>query len=147
MPSATTTIFATECTPPTRHGSALNNGGRRSAAPRVANDDHMSEEEREGLSDFRRHAPIGLREALGQQYSEFMPSATSRILRKRRSPNTLTFRSHRQPERPMSGNSLVYPVSRGRAGRPEPGGERVNEPTLRSVTHPGNMSIGPDQHG
>jgi hypothetical protein len=32
----------------------------------------MSEEEREGLSDFRRHAPIGLREALGQQSSEFM---------------------------------------------------------------------------
>ncbi|BBX64328.1 cation-binding protein [Mycobacterium saskatchewanense] len=39
---------------------------------RVANDDHMSEEEREGLSDFRRHAPIGLREALGRQYDEFM---------------------------------------------------------------------------
>ena len=32
----------------------------------------MSEEEREGLADFRRHAPIGLREALGRQYSEFM---------------------------------------------------------------------------
>jgi hypothetical protein len=39
---------------------------------RVANDEHMGEEEREGLSDFRRHAPIGLREALGSQYSEFM---------------------------------------------------------------------------
>ncbi len=39
---------------------------------RLANDDHMSEEEREGLSDFRRHAPIGLREALGRQYGEFM---------------------------------------------------------------------------
>ncbi len=39
---------------------------------RVANDDHMAEEERQGLSDFRRHAPIGLREALGRQYSEFM---------------------------------------------------------------------------
>lgn len=39
---------------------------------RVANDDHMGEEEREGLSDFRRHAPIGLRDALGRQYSEFM---------------------------------------------------------------------------
>jgi hypothetical protein len=37
-----------------------------------ANDDHMSEEEREGLADFRRNAPIGLREALGRQYSEFM---------------------------------------------------------------------------
>jgi hypothetical protein len=39
---------------------------------RLANDDHMGEEEREGLSDFRRNAPIGLREALGRQYSDFM---------------------------------------------------------------------------
>ncbi|OBG48512.1 MULTISPECIES: hemerythrin domain-containing protein [unclassified Mycobacterium] len=39
---------------------------------REANDDHMGEEEREGLSDFRRRAPIGLREALGRQYSDFM---------------------------------------------------------------------------
>jgi Hemerythrin HHE cation binding domain len=39
---------------------------------RVANDDHMGEEEREGLSDFRRHAPTGLRKSLGRQYSEFM---------------------------------------------------------------------------
>jgi hypothetical protein len=39
---------------------------------RSANDEHMAEEEREGLSDFRRHAPIGLREALGRHYSEFM---------------------------------------------------------------------------
>jgi hypothetical protein len=39
---------------------------------RAANDDHMGEEEREGLADFRRHAPIGLREALGRQYGDFM---------------------------------------------------------------------------
>jgi len=39
---------------------------------RLANDEHMGEEEREGLSDFRRSAPIGLREALGSQYGEFM---------------------------------------------------------------------------
>jgi hypothetical protein len=39
---------------------------------RQANDDHMGEEEREGLSDFRRNAPIGLRDALGQQFSDFM---------------------------------------------------------------------------
>ena len=39
---------------------------------RVANDDHMGEEEREGLSDFRRHAPAGLRKSLGRKYSEFM---------------------------------------------------------------------------
>jgi Hemerythrin HHE cation binding domain len=39
---------------------------------RQANDEHMGEEEREGLSDFRRNAPVGLREALGRQYHEFM---------------------------------------------------------------------------
>ncbi|MBJ7339590.1 hemerythrin domain-containing protein [Mycolicibacterium sp.] len=39
---------------------------------RAANDEHMGEEEREGLSDFRRHAPAGLREAVGRQYAEFM---------------------------------------------------------------------------
>jgi Hemerythrin HHE cation binding domain len=39
---------------------------------RAANDEHMGEEEREGLSDFRRHAPAGLREALGKQYADFM---------------------------------------------------------------------------
>ena len=48
---------------------------------RLANDDHMAEEEREGLADFRRHAPIGLREALGRQYSQFMAQhATTRGL-------------------------------------------------------------------
>ena len=39
---------------------------------REASDEHMGEEEREGLSDFRRAAPVGLREALGRQYSDFM---------------------------------------------------------------------------
>jgi Hemerythrin HHE cation binding domain len=49
---------------------------------RKANDEHMGEEEREGLSDFRRHAPAGLREALGQQYAEFMAAhPTTRGLR------------------------------------------------------------------
>jgi len=39
---------------------------------RAANDEHMGEEEREGLSDFRRHAPSGLRDALGAQFTDFM---------------------------------------------------------------------------
>jgi hypothetical protein len=39
---------------------------------RRANDDHMGEEEREGLSDFRQHAPSGLRAALGVQFEEFL---------------------------------------------------------------------------
>ncbi len=39
---------------------------------RAANDEHMGEEEREGLADFRLHAPSGLRESLGAQFAEFL---------------------------------------------------------------------------
>jgi hypothetical protein len=41
------------------------------AQTRRANDEHMAEEEREGIPDFRRNAPIGLREALGNQFARF----------------------------------------------------------------------------
>jgi hypothetical protein len=56
------------------NGAAVATDGWWAAVGRArqANDEHMGEEEREGLSDFRRHAPVGLREALGSQYSEFM---------------------------------------------------------------------------
>ncbi|MHA6794562.1 hemerythrin domain-containing protein [Pseudonocardia bannensis] len=39
---------------------------------RVANDEHMGEEENEGLADFRLNAPSGLRESLGKRFAEFM---------------------------------------------------------------------------
>jgi hypothetical protein len=39
---------------------------------RQANDEHMAEEEREGLADFRQHAPAGLRESLGKRFAEFL---------------------------------------------------------------------------
>jgi Hemerythrin HHE cation binding domain len=39
---------------------------------RKANDEHMGEEEREGLADFRLHASAGLRASLGTQFSEFL---------------------------------------------------------------------------
>lgn len=42
------------------------------ASARDANDEHMSEEENEGLPDFRLHAAGGLREALGLQFTSFM---------------------------------------------------------------------------
>ncbi len=41
-------------------------------AAREANDEHMAEEEREGLADFRQHAPAGLRESLGKRFTEFL---------------------------------------------------------------------------
>lgn len=39
---------------------------------RRANDEHLAEEENEGLADFRLHASTGLRESLGQQFAEFL---------------------------------------------------------------------------
>jgi hypothetical protein len=41
---------------------------------RKANDEHMGEEEREGLSDFRRHASADLLRSLGEEYRDFMAS-------------------------------------------------------------------------
>jgi hypothetical protein len=39
---------------------------------REANDEHMGEEENEGLPDFRLHAPRVLRESLGKQFADFL---------------------------------------------------------------------------
>lgn len=39
---------------------------------RRANDEHMGEEENEGLANFRQNATTGLREALGRQFQEFL---------------------------------------------------------------------------
>jgi hypothetical protein len=41
------------------------------AAANRANSDHMAEEERQGLTDFRRHAPIALRHRLGAEFLRF----------------------------------------------------------------------------
>ncbi len=38
------------------------------AAANKANSDHMAEEERQGLTDFRRHADLALRHRLGVQF-------------------------------------------------------------------------------
>jgi hypothetical protein len=48
---------------------------------RAANDEHMGEEENEGLPDFRLHAAPGLREALGRRFRAFKDShSTARDL-------------------------------------------------------------------
>lgn len=39
---------------------------------RQANDQHMAEEEREGIADFRRHAPAAQRVSLGRQFAAFL---------------------------------------------------------------------------
>jgi hypothetical protein len=41
------------------------------AAANKANSDHMAEEERQGLTDFRRHADLALRHRLGVQFIGF----------------------------------------------------------------------------
>lgn len=41
------------------------------AAANKANGDHMAEEEREGLTDFRRHASLQTRHALGVAFAAF----------------------------------------------------------------------------
>jgi hypothetical protein len=42
------------------------------ARTRVANDEHMAEEERDGIADFRAAAAAGLRESLGRRFAEFL---------------------------------------------------------------------------
>jgi hypothetical protein len=39
---------------------------------REANDEHMAEEEREGIADFRLHAPAELRERLGRELEDYL---------------------------------------------------------------------------
>ena len=41
------------------------------AAANKANSDHMAEEERQGLADFRRHADLALRHRLGVEFVRF----------------------------------------------------------------------------
>ena len=41
------------------------------AAANKANSDHMAEEERQGLTDFRRHADLSLRHRLGVEFVRF----------------------------------------------------------------------------
>jgi hypothetical protein len=41
-------------------------------ATRKANDEHMAEEERHGIADFRRHAEPELRDRLGRELAEYL---------------------------------------------------------------------------
>jgi hypothetical protein len=45
------------------------------------NGDHMAEEEREGLSDFRRHASLDLRHAIGLAFCAFEAGRAGGIAR------------------------------------------------------------------
>ncbi len=46
-------------------------------AAREANDEHMGEEEHEGLRDFRLRAPAALRERLGAEFRDYLDTHTT----------------------------------------------------------------------
>lgn len=54
-----------------RHPVGSTSWYRAVRAARVANSDHMAEEEYDALADFRGHADAGLREELGRRFQEF----------------------------------------------------------------------------
>ena len=55
----------------TRSRSAATTGGRRWTPARESNSEHMAEEEREGLADFRRNAAQELRDRLGDEFARY----------------------------------------------------------------------------
>ncbi|MCW0215038.1 MAG: hemerythrin domain-containing protein [Pseudonocardia sp.] len=55
-----------------RHPVASRDWWDAVAQARAANDEHMGEEENEGLQDFRLHAPLEVRESLGERFADFL---------------------------------------------------------------------------
>ncbi len=55
----------------TRHEAGSERWWAGVAATRKANGDHMAEEERESLADFRQSAPVAVRHELGQAFVSF----------------------------------------------------------------------------
>ena len=51
------------------------------------------------------------------------------------------------PERCMAPPGWVTAGSRFSSWCSEPGGEGVTQSRIRAVPHPGDISVGPDQHG
>jgi hypothetical protein len=57
------------------------------AAANKANGDHMAEEEREGLTDFRRHATLQLRHDLAVRFAAFEAHHVIGVPAKNKNPN------------------------------------------------------------
>jgi hypothetical protein len=53
------------------HAPGSSDWRRALEAARKANSDHMAEEERQGLADFRQHAPLQIRHDLGVLFATF----------------------------------------------------------------------------
>ncbi|WP_284974899.1 hemerythrin domain-containing protein [Arthrobacter sp. efr-133-TYG-104] len=63
----------------TGHASGTAQWWAAVAKTNEVNGDHMAEEEREGLADFRQHAPLDLRHRLGLAFSIFESAHASGI--------------------------------------------------------------------
>ena len=71
MPSTTTTTSGDAVTEVTRHQVGTDEWFAAVSAANLANSDHMAEEEREGLTDFRRLAGLQRRHELAVAFVAF----------------------------------------------------------------------------
>jgi len=72
------------------------------AAVNVANGDHMAEEEREGLTDFRRRAGLQLRHELAVAFTAFEARHFAGVTPVDKNPETYVREAERQIESPSS---------------------------------------------
>jgi hypothetical protein len=69
-----------------RHAIGTNSWYEAVAAANKANSDHMAEEEREGLTDFRRHSPLQVRHDLAVAFAAFEAHHVSGIAARDKDP-------------------------------------------------------------
>ena len=155
--SATTTTSGTGSHDAARHQVASEQWWAAVLATRKANDEHMAEEEREGIADFRQHAAPELRERLGRELEEYLdrhpttagvdtddkdPRAVRRRDRVRACTPTTTapaerthrrFARHRQPERTTSMTSPNH-LLRDHAPIPDLAWKSIDEEAKERLT-------------
>jgi hemerythrin HHE cation binding domain-containing protein len=85
------------------------------AAVNVANGDHMAEEEREGLTDFRRGATLQLRHDLAVAFAAFEASHYTGVRPVDLDPETYVRETERAIAAPSDGSLGIGRLGRGRA--------------------------------
>jgi hypothetical protein len=89
------------------------------AAVNVANGDHMAEEEREGLTDFRRRAGLQLRHELAVAFMAFEARNFGRVPIVDKDPERYVREAEREVAPPRSADSPGGRSSPGAAGAPD----------------------------
>jgi Hemerythrin HHE cation binding domain len=69
-----------------RHDAGSPSWRKAVADANKANADHMAEEERQGLTDFRQHAPLALRHDLGVRFAAFAADHLTGVTPKDKDP-------------------------------------------------------------